>query len=92
MPLPFVPPQVRLREIQQNLQQREEGQDDQELSFRETSEDLKALLVYCRAISIKPWSWLTQHQETTVSEMFSFGEPRAIELCRFSRGGCGRFL
>ena len=56
--------------------------------FEETSEDLKKLIVYCRSVSIKPWSWRKQ-TETTVSEMFSFGEPTAIKHCdRSQRGEC----
>ncbi len=72
--------------------QEEYGQDDQELTFTETADDLKVLIVYCRSISIKPWDWRKQ-RETTVSEMFSFGEPTAVELCRkYPRGGCGYCL
>ncbi|KAL5474054.1 hypothetical protein EMCRGX_G028627 [Ephydatia muelleri] len=57
------------------------AQDDQETTFVDDSEkDLEKLVVYCRSISIKPWSWSKQ-RETSVSEMFSFGEPSAMKLC-----------
>ncbi len=68
------------------MREEEKGQDDQELLFEETSEDLKKLIVYCRSISIKPWNWRKQRQ-TSVSEMFSFGEPLAIKLCSKSQRG-----
>lgn len=54
--------------------------------FKETADDLKALIVYCRAVSIKPWSWKRQRQ-TTVSEMFSLGEVSAIRHCKDSPRG-----
>eukprot|EP00731_Ephydatia_muelleri_P028731 Em0020g375a len=60
------------------------AQDDQETTFVEdTEKDLEKLVVYCRSISIKPWSWSKQ-RETSVSEMFSFGEPSAMKLCKHS--------
>eukprot|EP00731_Ephydatia_muelleri_P028757 Em0020g401a len=60
------------------------AQDDQETTFVEdTEKDLEKLVVYCRSISIKPWSWSKQ-RETSVSEMFSFGEPSAMKLCKNS--------
>lgn len=77
---------MQLRQLQTRLQREELGQDDQELIFTETSKDLSDLIVYCRASSIKPWDWGKQ-KATTVSQMFSFGEPTAIELCkRWPRG------
>ena len=73
--------------LRDRLQQQEQGQDDQELDFIDTVDNLKALIVYCRAVSIKPWDWKRQ-KDTTVSEMFSFGEPTAVELCKkFAKGG-----
>ena len=72
--------------MQNIVTEKEKGQDDQELVFEETSEDLKKLIVYCRSVSIKPWSWRKQ-TETTVSEMFSFGEPTAIKHCDRSQRG-----
>ena len=56
---------------------------------QETAKDLKKLIVYCRAVSIKPWSW-KQQRDTSVSEMFSFGEPSAIKHtkeCHKGEGG-----
>ena len=58
----------------------EHGQDDQELVFKETVEDLRSLIIYAKATSIKPWSWERQ-KATNVTQIFSFGEPTAIELC-----------
>ncbi|XP_064406324.1 1-phosphatidylinositol 4,5-bisphosphate phosphodiesterase delta-1-like [Halichondria panicea] len=69
-----------LREVKHLVVENEMGQDDQELLYEETSKGLKKLIVYCRSISIKPWSWRKQ-KATSVSEMFSFGEPLAIKLC-----------
>jgi hypothetical protein len=54
--------------------------DDQELIFSETVGDMKSLIVYCRAISLKPWSFERQGQ-LPVSNMFSFGEPSALRRC-----------
>ena len=53
---------------------------------QETADDLKKMYVYCRAVTIKPWSWKRQRQ-TTVSEMFSIGELSAIRHCRDSPKG-----
>ena len=53
---------------------------------QDTAKDLENLIVYCRSISIKPWSWSRQ-RETSVSEMFSFGEPSAMKLCKHSSHG-----
>ena len=81
------PHTIQLRDVRDLVVEKEKGQDDQELLFEETSSDLKKLIVYCRSISIKPWSWRKQ-KATSVSEMFSFGEPLAIKLCdRSQRGG-----
>jgi hypothetical protein len=41
---------------------------------------MKSLIVYCRSISLRPWSFDRQSQ-TPVSNMFSFGEPSAIRRC-----------
>ena len=41
---------------------------------------MKSLILYCRAISLRPWSFDRQSQ-TPVSNMFSFGEPSAIRRC-----------
>ena len=54
--------------------------------YQDTEKDLEKLVVYCRSISIKPWSWSKQ-RETSVSEMFSFGEPTAMKLCKHSPQG-----
>ena len=52
-----------------------------------TVPELQRLIPYCRAVSIKPWDWQKQLQ-TTVSEMFSFGEVSANKHCDNSaRGG-----
>ena len=50
------------------------------LSTQETVGDMKSLIVYCRAISLKPWSFERQGQ-LPVSNMFSFGEPSALRRC-----------
>ena len=85
--LPF-----QFRRLQNKLAQREIGYDDQELEFAETDEDLKKLIVYCRSVTIKPWDWKLQ-RETSVSEMFSFGEPTAVKLCKhFKQGGHGLWV
>ena len=41
---------------------------------------MKKLIVYCRTAYIKPWSFERQKQ-TTVRNMFSFGEPSALRRC-----------
>ncbi len=51
--------------------------------------DLKALIIYAKATSIKPWSWRKQ-RATTVTQMFSLGEPKAVELCTKSSTGIAR--
>ncbi len=80
------PHTTQLREVKHLVVENEMGQDDQELLYEETSKGLKKLIVYCRSISIKPWSWRKQ-KATSVSEMFSFGEPLAIKLCDKSQRG-----
>ena len=49
-------------------------------------EDLKTMIIYAKATTIKPWSWRKQ-RATTVTQMFSFGEPKAVELCTKSSTG-----
>ena len=55
----------------------------------ETVDDLKSLIVYAKATSIKPWSW-TKQRATSVTQMFSFGEPKAVELCMKDKRGTQR--
>ena len=66
--------------IHRKVQETEQGQDDQELTYEETVGDLKSLIIYAKSTSIKPWDWRKQ-KATTVTQMFSFGEPKAMELC-----------
>jgi hypothetical protein len=48
--------------------------------------DLKSLIIYAKATSIKPWDWRKQ-KATAVTQMFSFGEPTANQLCsKWTRG------
>ena len=72
--------------IQRKVVKTEQGQDDQELQFAKIVEDLKSLIIYAKAVSIKPWDW-DEQRATTVTQMFSFGEPRAVELCKTSTKG-----
>ena len=82
----FLQFRLRTRDIRDCVSQEEQGQDDQELIFTQTAKDLSDLIVYCRSLSIKPWDWKKQ-KATSVSEMFSFGEPTALDLCkRYPRG------
>ena len=66
--------------MQRRVSEVEQGQDNQELEFKGMIEDLSSLIVYAKAISIKPWSWEKQ-RATSVTQMFSFGEPKAVDLC-----------
>jgi hypothetical protein len=75
--------------IHRKVQETEQGQDDQELTYEETVGDLKSLIIYAKATCIKPWSWRKQ-RATTVTQMFSFGEPKAIELCTRDKIGMYR--
>ena len=68
------------KKIRQKLAEAEKDIDDQELAFKGMVGDLKTLIIYAKATSIKPWSWKKQ-RATTVTQMFSFGEPKAVELC-----------
>ena len=77
---------MQLREIHRKLAEVEQGQDDQELTFMETVGDLKSLIIYAKATSIKPWDWRKQ-KATIVTQMFSFGEPKAVELCTKDKRG-----
>ena len=72
--------------IQRKLAEAEKDIDDQELAFKEMVEDLKTMIIYAKATTIKPWSWRKQ-RATTVTQMFSFGEPKAVELCTKSSTG-----
>ena len=77
---------TQLRDIRRKLVETEQGQDDQELTYEETVGDLKSLIIYAKSVSIKPWNWRKQ-KATPVTQMFSFGEPTAIQLCsKFPRG------
>ena len=71
---------IQLKEVRRKLVEAEQGKDDQELEFKETIGDLRSLIIYAKATSIKPWSWKKQ-KATNVTQMFSFGEPTAVELC-----------
>jgi hypothetical protein len=53
-------------------------EDDQELTYIDTSDDLKDLIIYCKSTSIKPWSWREQ-KLTSVCQMFSFSEISAAD-------------
>ena len=74
--------------IQKKLTEAEKDIDDQELAFNEMVGDLKTMIIYAKATTIKPWSWRKQ-RATTVTQMFSFGEPKAVELCTKSSKGVG---
>ena len=77
---------MQLKDIQRKLVEAEQGQDDQELAFEDTVGDLKSLIIYAKATSIKPWTWRKQ-RATSVTQMFSFGEPTAVQLCtKWTRG------
>ena len=58
----------------------EQDQDEPEGKFIEAEGDLKGLIIYAKATSIKPWCWNKQ-QATSVTQMFSFGECKAAKLC-----------
>lgn len=73
-------------EIKRIVVETEQGQDDQELQFTDIVGDLKSLIIYAKAVSIKPWDWDKQ-RATSVTQMFSFGEPKAVELCIKSTKG-----
>ena len=76
----------QLKNIRRKLVETERGQDDQELTYEETIADLKSLIIYAKSVSIKPWNWKKQ-KATPVTQMFSFGEPTAIQLCtKWPRG------
>lgn len=75
-----------MKEIRHKVAETEQGQDDQELEFKDIIEDLRSLIIYAKAISIKPWSWEKQ-KATSITQMFSFGEPKAVELCTKSTKG-----
>lgn len=67
------------------------GEDDQEVVFEPAVEDLRSLIIYAKATSIKPWDW-RQQKATSVTQMFSFGEPTAIKLCTQCSRGAFVFL
>ena len=75
-----------MRVIRQKVQETEQGQDDQEPTYEETVGDLKSLIIYAKSTSIKPWDWRKQ-KATTITQMFSFGEPKAVELCMKEKTG-----
>ena len=68
------------KKIRKKLAEIEKDVDGQEIPFKETVGDLKSLIIYAKATSIKPWDWKKQ-KTTSVTQMFSFGEPKAVELC-----------
>ena len=51
------------------------------ISTEINTQDLSKLVVYCQAKRIKPWSWEEQ-QQTSVCNMFSFGESAALSKCK----------
>ncbi|XP_065898548.1 uncharacterized protein [Dysidea avara] len=53
-------------------------EEEEELLY----EDLNSLIVYCRSKRINPWKWEEQ-QNTTVCEMFSFDESKALSKCKY---------
>ena len=59
-------------------------QEELEAKFTEAVGDLKSLIIYAKATSIKPWDWPIQ-KATTVTQMFSFGECKAEKLCTNDR-------
>lgn len=67
-------------------QDQEDCSGEQEANFTEAVGDLKSLLVYAKATSIKPWDWGAQ-KATSVTQMFSFGECKAEKLCTNDRCG-----
>ena len=75
-----------MKVIRHKVQEEEQGQDDQELAYKATVGDLKSLIIYAKATSIKPWDWRKQ-KATAVTQMFSFGEPKAMELCTKDKRG-----
>ena len=75
-----------MRAIRQKVQETDQGQDDQEPTYEETVGDLKSLIIYAKSTSIKPWDWRKQ-KATTITQMFSFGEPKAVELCMKEKTG-----
>ena len=75
--------------IPRKVQETEQGQDDQELAYEETVGDLKSLIIYTKATSIKPWDWKKQ-KAMAITQMFSFGEPKAVELCTKDKRGTYR--
>ena len=79
---------MKLKEVRRKVEETEQGQDDQELTYEETVGDLKSLIIYAKATSIKPWDWRKQ-KATTVTQMFSFGEPKADKLCTNDKGDRG---
>ena len=72
---------AQLEEIQKKVEEFEQERDGQEVEYTEIDEDLSSLIIYAKATSIKPeWDWERQ-RATTVNQMFSFGEPKAVDLC-----------
>ena len=63
------------------MEELERENDDQEVEYIEIDEGLSSLIIYAKGTSIKPeWDWERQ-RATTVNQMFSFGEPKAVDLC-----------
>ena len=68
------------------MEELEQQQDDQEVAFIETAEDLSSLIIYAKCKYIKPWDWEEQ-KKTSVTQLLSFGEPTAVKLCTVSSRG-----
>lgn len=64
----------------------EHDQDDQEVEFIETVEDLSSLIIYAKCKHIEPWKWEEQ-KKTKVTQLFSFGEPTADKFCNENHRG-----
>ena len=65
----------------------QEDGSELEAKFTEAVGDLKSLIIYAKATSIKPWDWPTQ-KTTSITQMFSFGECKAEKLCTNDRSRC----
>ena len=66
------------------VEQDQEDCSEQEAKFTEAVGDLKSLIIYAKATSIKPWDWRVQ-KVTSITQMFSFGECKAEKLCTNDR-------
>ena len=73
-----------VKDHNQSGEEQDPEDSEQEAKFTEAVGDLKSLIIYAKATSIKPWDWSTQ-QATTVTQMFSFGEYKAEKHCTNDR-------